>query len=96
MVIKKQRAYLRQQTEHKLLRVLFNKQKGIAVHLLFIIIKDIDRITDLLNGSKDIDRHGFRGGPRHFGVLTQLSYPGTGLTEVTGIHKEEKSLIISR
>ena len=55
---------------------LFDKQKGVAVHLLFIIIKRFDGVTDLSDRGKDIHGHGFRGGPGHFRVLAQLFNAG--------------------
>jgi len=54
---------------HKLalstLCALVDQKNGVAVHLLGVVFKDFDRVTELSNGGEDIDRHGFeRRSPR--------------------------------
>ena len=76
-------------------QTLIDQKKGIPVHGLGVIAKDLDRVPDLSDRRKDIDRHRLGSGPcKRFGLLHSLSYTRTGGTEITGVHEQEKSLVI--
>ena len=84
---------------HKLalstLCALVDQKNGVAVHLLGVVFKDFDRVTELSNGGEDIDRHGLRARPRLFWIKAFLSRPWTRVTKMARVHEQQKGLVVT-
>jgi len=77
------------------LALLFNQQKGVAIHGLRIVGQHLDRITILADRGEDVYSHGFRRWSRQFGVLALCAHAGTIVTDTTTVHEQKEGLLIT-
>src|SRR5512141_803928 len=75
---------------------LFNEQERITVHRLRVFRENLNGKTDLADGCKNIDRHGFGGGPGRSRVFARSPGFRAVVTEITTVATQEKCLVIAR
>jgi TrmH family RNA methyltransferase len=77
-------------------RASLDEEDRVAVHPLFVVVEDFDRVAGLEDRREDVDAHGFGRGPGELGLLAFRAGAHAVGAEAAAVHEQQEGLDVSR